>query len=147
LRPSAIAESRGTGLVVDNCENVWVRRHAMYNNGEAGIHIVGSSNFTFEATIASALTEGDGLVGSLDGQQPIEIIVESSALVTFQDMKVVSNNEPVITVSADSSSVSCNNCGFSSVEAGTCVIQTEDPTVVSAVDDELTLDGTCYVKV
>lgn len=145
--PFAIAESRGTGLVVDGCDSVWVRRHAMYDNGVAGIHISGSNNFTFEATIGSSYPEGEGLVGSIDGQQPIEVIVESSSLVTFQDMKISSDNEPVMTISADSSAVSFINCGFSSVTTDTCVIQTEDPSVVSAVDDELTLDGTCYVKV
>ena len=33
------------------------------------------------------------------------------------------NVDPVMTVSADSSDVSFNNCGFSSVDNGTCVIQ------------------------
>ena len=31
--------------------------------------------------------------------------------------------DPVMTVSADSSDVFFDNCGFSSVDAGTCVIQ------------------------
>lgn len=57
----------------------------------AGIHLLGSSNFTFEATIDSR-SEGEGNVGSLDGRQPVEVIVESSSLVTFQDMKVTSDN-------------------------------------------------------
>lgn len=64
----------------------------MYDNGVAGIHISGSNNFTFEATIGSSYPEGEGLVGSIDGQQPIEVIVESSSLVTFQDMKISSDN-------------------------------------------------------
>ena len=70
----------------------------VYDNGVAGIHIIGSNNFTFEATIVGddcvyvCELEGEGNVGSLDGQQPIEIIIESSSLVTFQDMKVQSFN-------------------------------------------------------
>ena len=70
----------------------------VYDNGVAGIHITGSNNFTFEATIDSecygdpCVLEGEGYVGNLDGQQPIEIIIESSSLVTFQDMKVQSVN-------------------------------------------------------
>ena len=31
--------------------------------------------------------------------------------------------DPVMTVSADSSGVSFNNCGFSNIDTGTCVIQ------------------------
>lgn len=59
---------------------------------------MGSNNFTFEATIGDECfglncpLEGEGRVGSLDGQQPIEVIVESSTLVKFQDMKVISTN-------------------------------------------------------
>lgn len=64
----------------------------MYDNGVAGIHITGSNNFTFEATIGSDETEGEGNVGRTAGQQPIEVIVESSSLVTFQDMRVSSDN-------------------------------------------------------
>lgn len=151
FKPWTIGVSRGTGLIVDTCDSVWVRRHTLYDNGIAGIHIMGSNNFTFEATISNDdddfFPEGQGNVGSLDGQQPIEVIVESSSLVTFQDMKVTSNNEPVMMISADSSAVSFNSCGFSSVQSGICVIQTEDPAVVTVVDDELMLEGTCYVKV
>ncbi|CAM9236986.1 unnamed protein product, partial [Sphacelaria rigidula] len=94
--PWTIGVSRGTGLLVENSEDIWVRRHTMYDNGVAGIHIIASNNFTFEATITSeddeSFPEGEGNVGSLDGQQPIEVIVESSSLVTFQDMKVTSKN-------------------------------------------------------
>lgn len=70
----------------------------MYDNGVAGIHIMGSNNFTFEATIADecwgedCVLEGEGNVGSLDGQQPIEVIVETSTDVKFQDMRVESDN-------------------------------------------------------
>lgn len=72
----------------------------VYDNGVAGIHIMGSQNFTFEATIAyqsniysgDFTEEGEGNVGSLDGQQPIEVIIEDSNLVTFNDMKVQSTN-------------------------------------------------------
>ena len=58
----------------------------------AGIHIVDTTDFTFEATFNRFLEEGDGYVGSVDGQQPIEVIVESSQRVTFQDMDVRSAN-------------------------------------------------------
>ena len=51
----------------------------------------GSNNFTFEAT-TSGYTEGEGNVGSLDGQQPIEIIIETSTDIKFEDMKVQSVN-------------------------------------------------------
>lgn len=64
----------------------------IYDNGVAGIHIVGSNNFTFEATVDSEGDEGEGNVGSLDGQQPIEIIIESSSLLKFEDMRVQSLN-------------------------------------------------------
>ncbi|CAM9195943.1 unnamed protein product, partial [Hapterophycus canaliculatus] len=148
--PWAIGKSRGTGLIVDSSESVWVRRHNLYDNGVAGIHIMGSNNFTFEATIGSYEGgEGEGRVGSIGGQQPIEVIIEGSSLVKFQDMRVLSSNaDPVMTVS-DSTAVSFTNCGFSSVTAGTCVIQADDPNVVTIDEDEdeLLLEGTCYVKV
>ena len=70
----------------------------IYDNGGAGIHIMGSTNFKFDATIGDENDEGDGYVGSLDGQQPIEVIVESSTRVIFQDMSVRSaNGENVLT--------------------------------------------------
>ncbi|CAM9695160.1 unnamed protein product [Ectocarpus sp. 6 AP-2014] len=152
-RPWTIGQSRGTGIVVDSSDSVWIRRYTTSDNGVAGIHVSGSNNFTFEATIADecwaddCVLEGEGNVGSLDGQQPIEVIVESSTLVKFQDMKVQSVNDPVMTVSG-SSGVSFDNCGFSNVESGTCVIQTDATSEVTTGDDpELSLDGTCYVKV
>ncbi|CAM9952012.1 unnamed protein product [Ascophyllum nodosum] len=147
ILPNRIASSRGIGLLVDTCENVSVRRHAIYDNGVAGIHIVDTTDFTFEATFDRFLEEGDGYVGSVDGQQPIEVIVESSHRVTFQNMDVRSANDPVMTVSADSSEVIFNDNGFGRVASGTCVIQAEDPSVVTAEDDELMLVGSCYVKV
>lgn len=49
-------------------------------------------NFTFEATIGDGAAEGEGNVGSIDGQQPIEVIIENSSLVAFQDMSVESVN-------------------------------------------------------
>lgn len=69
----------------------------IYNNGVAGLHITGSQNVTFEATVGeggndSNSTLGEGNVGSLDGEQPIEIIVDSSTFVTFTDMRVTSPN-------------------------------------------------------
>ncbi|CAN0451696.1 unnamed protein product [Ectocarpus sp. 12 AP-2014] len=151
--PWTIGQSRGTGIVVDSSDSVWIRRYTTYDNGVAGIHVSSSNNFTFEATIADqcwgedCVLEGEGNVGSLDGQQLIEVIVESSTLVKFQDMKVQSVNDPVMTVSG-SSGVSFDNCGFSNVETGTCVIQTDITSEVTTGDDpELSLDGTCYVKV
>ncbi|CAN0405209.1 unnamed protein product, partial [Ascophyllum nodosum] len=146
--PWTIGRSRGTGLVVDTCDAVWVRRHAMWDNGVAGIRILGSNNFTFEATFNDEYSsEGEGYVGSTDGQQPIEVIVESSTLVTFHNMSVRSTNDPVMTVSADSSAVIFDSCGFSRVDSGTCVIEMGDPSVVTAKDDELTLVDNCYIKV
>lgn len=68
-------------------------RPQFYDNGVAGLHITGTNNFTFEATTSGADgAEGEGNVGSLDGQQPIEVIIEDSSLVTFQDMRVESAN-------------------------------------------------------
>ncbi|CAM9933566.1 unnamed protein product [Pylaiella littoralis] len=146
--PWTIGRSRGTGLTVDTSENVWVRRHTIYDNGVAGLHIMNSNNFTFEATIASEGSVGAGNVGSLDGQQPIEIIIENSSLVTFQDMRVQSVNDPVMTIST-STAVSFTNTGLSSVETGTCVIQTDSlsDVTIDAAEDELSLEDSCYVKV
>lgn len=64
----------------------------LYENGVAGIHITGSTNFTFDATIGEESLSGDGNVGSTNGQQPIEVIVEGSTLVTFNDLRVQSSN-------------------------------------------------------
>lgn len=57
-----------------------------------GIHVTGSNNFTFEATIGDDSSQGQGNVGSLDGLQPIDVVVESSTLVLFDDMRVQSTN-------------------------------------------------------
>ena len=178
----------------------------MWDNGVAGIRISGSNNFTFEATFADYSSEGAGFVGSTDDQQPIEVIVESSSLVTFHNMSVRSTNgetherlrcrdisptettacivsfgfrqemsyyehdycralatpylsmqlfsysskdgpqvillkptvlslprgllftDPVMTVSADSSGVVFDSCGFSRVDSGTCVIEVQGGT-------------------
>ncbi|CAM9160508.1 unnamed protein product [Ectocarpus sp. 4 AP-2014] len=146
--PWSLASSRGTGLIVDSCDSIYVRRHTLYENGVAGIHVMGTNNFTFDATIGDESTVGEGNVGNLDGQQPIDVVIESSTLVTFNDLRVQSSNDPIMTVS-DSTTVSFNNLGLSRVEADACVIQTDDPSTVTidADEDELTLDGTCYVKV
>lgn len=65
----------------------------LYENGVAGIHIMGgSNNFTFDATIGPESSVGEGSVGSTNGQQPIEVIVEGSTLVTFNDLRVQSSN-------------------------------------------------------
>ena len=73
---------------------LWVSIHVqMYDNGIAGLHVMGSNNFTFEATVRNEEEDSSqGSVGSLDGQQPIEVIVESSNLVTFTDVRVRSAN-------------------------------------------------------
>ncbi len=69
-----------------------------YDNGVAGLHIVGSNNFTFEATTHASWEEDweestpKGSVGSVGGLQPIEIIIEGSSLLTFTDMRVLSDN-------------------------------------------------------
>ena len=63
-----------------------------YDNGVAGLHVSGSNNFTFEATFDGYEDNSIGNVGSLDGQQPIEVIIESSNLVKFTDMRVQSAN-------------------------------------------------------
>eukprot|EP00752_Nemacystus_decipiens_P014962 g13321.t1 len=149
-RPWSLASSRGTGLLVDSCDSIYVRRHTLYENGVAGIHIIGSNNFTFDATIGrpdSTVDTAQGNVGTTDGQQPIEIIIEGSTLLTFNDLRVQSSNDPVMTIT-DSSAVSFNNMGLSDVLDGACVIQTDDPSVVTidADEDELSLEGTCYVK-
>eukprot|EP00903_Cladosiphon_okamuranus_P018634 g17151.t1 len=146
--PWSLASSRGTGLIVDSCDSIYVRRHTLYENGVAGMHIVGSNNFTFDATIGPDSTVGEGNVGTTDGQQPIEIVIEGSSLLTFNDLRVQSSNDPVMTIT-DSSAVSFNGLGLRQVSTGACVIQTDDPTTVTidADEDELSLEGTCYVKV
>lgn len=64
----------------------------IYDNGVAGLHIVDSNNFTFEATSNPIYEGAQGNVGSLNGQQPIEVIVEGSSLINFQAMRVRSVN-------------------------------------------------------
>lgn len=57
------------------------------------MHITGSNNFTFEATVSGEEgVEGQALLGTLDGDQPIEVIIEGSSLVKFQDARVRSVN-------------------------------------------------------
>ncbi|CAN0221443.1 unnamed protein product [Pylaiella littoralis] len=153
--PWDISEGRGTGLVVDTSDDVWIRRYTLFDNGLAGIHIAGSTNFTFEATIAdqcygsNCILEGEGGVGSVDGQQPVDILIEDSTDVKFQDMRVESVNDPVMTVTT-STGVSFTNCGFSNVDTDRCVIKTDAASVVTTDDDpELAFDDdrSCYVKV
>eukprot|EP00752_Nemacystus_decipiens_P013409 g11873.t1 len=144
-----LGKSRGTGLVVDASDSVWMRRHHVEQNGVAGIRIMASNNFTFEGPRSTSEPgdAGQAYVGSSDGPQPIELIVESSTLVAFNDVYFFSANDPVMTISADSS-VAFNVCSFYQIEAGTCVIEAEDPSVVTTGDDdELTLEGNCFVKV
>lgn len=58
----------------------------------AGMHITGSNNFTFDATLGPESSVGQGNVGTTDGQQPVEIIIEGSTLLTFNDLRVQSSN-------------------------------------------------------
>lgn len=62
----------------------------------AGLHIVSSNNVTFEAQLNSDKDDAQGNVGSPDGQQPIDLIVESSTLVTFSNMIVSSVNGEIV---------------------------------------------------
>lgn len=65
----------------------------MEENGVAGIHIMASNNFTFVGPRSSESGDaGQAFVGSNDGPQPIEVIVESSTLVTFNDVYILSAN-------------------------------------------------------
>lgn len=66
----------------------------MEENGVAGIHIMASNNFTYEGPVNFESGDaGQGFVGSSsDGPQPIELIVESSTLVTFNDVYFLSAN-------------------------------------------------------
>eukprot|EP00903_Cladosiphon_okamuranus_P010017 g9499.t1 len=143
-----LGNSRGTGIVVDTSDTVWVRRHDVEENGMAGIHIMASKKLTFVGPLSSneeSGSAGQGFVGSQDGPQPIELIMESSTLVTFNDVYFLSANDPVMTVSADSS-IAFNSCGFGQIATGTCVVQADDLSVVTTGDDdELTLEGNCFV--
>eukprot|EP00752_Nemacystus_decipiens_P014960 g13319.t1 len=146
-----IGRSRGTGLVVDNSDSFWMRRYSIYDNAVAGIRIAGSTNFTFASTLDEGSNfredEENGNVGSLDGPQPIDVVVETSTDVKFIKTQINSVNDPIMTISA-SSDVSFTECEFETVPAGTCVIQTDDPSTVTldANEDELSLADTCYVK-
>lgn len=69
----------------------------IHHNEVAGLHITGSHNVTFEATVHeggydSESSLGQGSVGSLDGEQPVDVIVDNSTLITFTDMRVTSSN-------------------------------------------------------
>ncbi|CAN0133967.1 unnamed protein product [Scytosiphon promiscuus] len=143
-----IGDNRGTGLMVDSSDSVYVRRHFVLDNGVAGIHIMGSHNFTFQEASAYDDDGGQGGVGSYDSPQLIDVIIESSSLVQFRGGYFVSSNDPVISVS-ESTAVSFTDCHFNRVETGTCVIQTDDPSAVTVVsdEDELLLEDTCFVKV
>lgn len=61
-------------------------------NGVASIHITGSNNFTCEGTIGDEYPLGQGNVGDFTGPQPIDMIIDASSLVTFQDIRVSSTN-------------------------------------------------------
>lgn len=68
----------------------------IYENGVAGIRITGSNNFTFAPTLDPGSNfredEENGNVGSLNGPQPIDVIVESSTLVSFAETQFNSLN-------------------------------------------------------
>ncbi len=84
---------RGEIAHSDCCVSLGQIHAKLYDNGVAGLHVLGSNNFTFEATIRNMLEDpSQGSVGSVDGQQPIEIRIESSSLLTFTDMRVLSVN-------------------------------------------------------
>lgn len=86
---------------------------------------MGSNNFTFEATVDSPGDVGEGNVGSLDGQQPIEVIVERSSLLKFQDMRVQSLNgesrRPRLLIRPVSLSCVAGLCRFSLEEYSSAV--------------------------
>lgn len=64
----------------------------VFDNGEAGIVIRNTRNVTFEAPFDD-YSSGQGYVGSDDGQQPIDIIIEGeSTMITFDHMGVRSSN-------------------------------------------------------
>lgn len=63
------------------------------DNGVAGIHLSSAYNFTFVAPRGSDSGDwGQGLVGSSDGAQPLDVLIESSSLVTFTDALFESAN-------------------------------------------------------
>lgn len=66
-------------------------RPQFYNNLVAGLVIRDTRNVTFEATYGSG-SDGDGQVGSLDGQQPIDLVIEGSTMLMFDHMNVPSSN-------------------------------------------------------
>ncbi|CAM9345152.1 unnamed protein product [Pylaiella littoralis] len=150
--PLDISQNRGTGIVVDTSDNIYVRRHDVEENGVAGIHLSNVNNFTFVGPRGSdSQWVGQGFIGSDDGPQPLDVLIESSRIVTFNDVLFQSVNDPVVSISADSSNVSFNSCGYDT-PAGTCVIEADNLSVVTVTTTDtpqLTVDeGTnCYVKV
>ena len=68
----------------------------IFDNAVAGIRIAGSNNFTFAATLDEGSNfredEENGNVGSLDGPQPIDVIVDTSTDVKFIKTQVNSVN-------------------------------------------------------
>ena len=59
----------------------------IFENAVAGVRIAGSNNFTFAATLDEGSNfreqEENGNVGSLDGPQPIDVVVDTSTDVKF----------------------------------------------------------------
>lgn len=79
------------GIILMTPTTIWGVQ--VEENGVAGIHIMASNNFTFEGPLSSESgPAGQAFVGSSDGPQPIEVIVESSSLVTFNDVYFLSAN-------------------------------------------------------
>lgn len=78
----------------------------------AGIHITGSNDFIFEATFGDEYSEGEGYVGSIDGQQPIELIIESSSQVMFSNMSVRSTNGEANSLMVDKLNTGCRGGTF-----------------------------------
>lgn len=61
-------------------------------NGVAGIHITGSNNFTFEGPRGyDSGSSGQAYVGKSEGLQPVQVVIDSSTLVTFTDIGVFSD--------------------------------------------------------
>lgn len=62
-------------------------------NGVVGIHLFNSNNFTFVGPRGSdSGSTGQGFIGSTDGPQPLDVLLEGSSLVTFNDVLFQSVN-------------------------------------------------------
>lgn len=62
-------------------------------NGVVGVHLFNSNNFTFVGPRGSESgSTGQGFIGSTDGPQLLDVLLESSSLVTFNDVLFQSMN-------------------------------------------------------